>query len=338
MRKSVNELYKYSKDNATPLLGSNQLDFWQPYIANSTVFDRYFRDKFLSWRYWLSFSDDATIADIFSDFVEAVQSHLNINSKRYSELYRVHTLANSAYDIVNNYDLTEAHTITRSDSATDVSGARSDSTSGSVINGSRTDSKSGSNVDGSRSDSTDTTFVSGEREDTQSGTAVDGERVDSSSTTAGAQITTEEKQIEGFNSAAYSDADKTTVNAGAHTDSTSVEKGEQTNTTDTTLNKGEQTDTTSITAVKGQQSNTFTESDTIGSQTNTTAETINKGAQTDTHTGSGSESISIHRYGNIGVQTPADIIGGHIELWDAFNFYGLIFNEIAKAYLLISEV
>lgn len=258
MRLTVDKLYKYSSVNNLALLGSSpNYDFWTPYKTNFAVFDRFFRDKFLSWFYWLKFSDDATTAEIYTDFIAAINSHLAINSKRYSELYQVQILAADAYDIVNNYDLTETH--------------------------SNTHSETGSTTEGAREDSTSTTTV-------------DGARSDSGSTTVGAATNTSEKEIAGFNASDYTDADKQTDIFGTHTDTTSVSKGAQTNTNNSTLNKG---------------------------------------AQSNSHSTSGSESISIRKTGNIGVQTPADVIGGHIELWDSFNFYGKIFDEIAKDYLMI---
>ena len=284
MRISIDKLYKFASQNSTALLGSsNNSDYWTAYKNNFAVFDRYFRDHFLSWIYWIDFNDDDEISDMYSDFVAAVNSHLSVNDKRYSELYRVQVLNNNAYDIVNNYDLTETHTATRSDSATDIQGAREDSTR--------------------------TSTTSGAREDSTSVTTVDGSRSDSGSTTVGAAVNTSEKEFAGFNSTGYNDADKTTDNIGTHTDTTSVTKGSQTNTNNTTLNKGSQSDSTTGSATKG--------------------------SQTDTHSGSSSESISIRRTGNIGVQTAADVIGGHISLWTAFNFYKLVFDEIAKEYLII---
>ena len=76
---------------------------------------------------------------------------------------------------------------------------------------------------------------------------------------------------------------------------------------------------------------------TVGGHTDSISENTSKGAQTDTHTGSGTESISIRRYGNIGVQTAADVIGGHIQLWTTFNFYKMVFDEIAKDFLLLDQ-
>ena len=285
MKTTIDNLYKYSRTNNVPLLGTASFDFWLPYVSNNSIYDRFFRDKFLSWFYWIDFPESTSTANMYDDFIDAVFSFLSINAKRYSELYRVQVLAANAYDIVNNYDLTETHTNTHSTTASDIYGQRTDTNS--------------------------TTSTEGAREDSTSTTTVDGARSDSGSTTVGAATNTSEKEIAGFNSADYTDADKQTDIFGSHTDTTSVSKGEQVNTNDTTLNKGAQSNSSSGSTVKG--------------------------SETDSHTASGTETISIRRSGNIGVQTAADVIGGHIELWDNFNFYSKIFDEIAKEYLLLDN-
>ena len=259
MRAKISSLYNQSKTESKPLLGTNTFDFWQSYINGASVYDRYFKDHFSGFYYFNNFSDTATASEIFDDFTDAVQAFITLNSKRYSELFRVHVLPTSAYDVVNNYDLNETHT--------------------------RTASGNGSNV-------------SGAREDTQTGSSVEGARTDSGTTNMGAQNTTTTRSIEGFNSSGFSDSNQDVTAATAHTDTTSVSKGEQRDSNSSTLNKGE---------------------------------------QTDTHTSSETENITIRRYGNIGVQTPADVIGGHIELWDMFNFYKQVFDEIAKEYLLLDN-
>ncbi len=65
----------------------------------------------------------------------------------------------------------------------------------------------------------------------------------------------------------------------------------------------------------------------------------NTGAQENVVTSVKGEQVNVEeneftRAGNIGVQTPADVIGGHLDLWDRFNFYKQIFDEIAKAYFV----
>lgn len=234
MKISVADLYKYSKLQNVPLLGSANYDFWTPYTSGFANFDRYFRNRFKSWLYFESFADGESTEDIHTDFTETIAAHLAINSKRYSELYRVQILDNDAYDVVNNYDLHETHTNTHSESGENVSGSRTDSTTNNN----------------------------------------------------GAQTTTNTGSVQGFNSADFSDSDKQVIASASYIDSAS----------------------------------------------------ISKGSQTDSHSAEGEESITIRKYGNIGVQTPADVIGGHIELWqDLFNFYKVIFDEIAKEYLLLTD-
>lgn len=252
MKISVADLYKYSKTQNTPLLGSANYDFWTPYTSGFATFDRYFRNRFKSWVYFESFADGESAEDMHADFTETIAAHLAINSKRYSELYRVQILSADAYDIVNNYDLHENHTNTRSESGEIVSGGREDTTT-------------------------------------------DGARTDTGSATNGAQSATTTGKVQGFNSNTFANKDFQQVDSAARTDTTNITTGEQT----TTATKGE---------------------------------------QTDSHSTSGTETITIRKYGNIGVQTPADVIGGHIELWqDLFNFYKLIFDEIAKEYLLLAD-
>lgn len=286
MKIKVVDLYKYSKSQSLPLLGSASYDFWTPYTASYDIFDRYFRNRFKSWVYFETFAEGEETEDLYTDWTETIAAHLAINSKRYSELYRVQILTDDAYDIVNNYDLHETHQNTRSESGTSVEGAREDRTSGST--------------------------TEGEREDSTSASTIDGARTDSGSTVNGAQTTTTTGSIQGFNSSAFSDADKQVAATNSFTDTTSVTKGAQNNSSSSTSTKGE--------------------------QTNSNSSTLNKGIQNNSHSTSGTENITIRRYGNIGVQTPADVIGGHIELWERlFNFYKLIFDEIAKDYLLIDD-
>lgn len=42
------------------------------------------------------------------------------------------------------------------------------------------------------------------------------------------------------------------------------------------------------------------------------------------------EDVTVHKVGNMGVQTVDDMLKKHWENWDMFDFYGLIFEDIAK--------
>ena len=261
-RFKIEALYKEAKQTNTTLLPVNtNFEWWEEYENNASVYDRYILDTFRNFYYWVVFNN-STPAEVLADFKEAITSFLTINQKRYSELYRLHVLPDSAYDIVNNYSVTENSTRTT--------------------------------TEGERSDVQATTLGQHTDEETTS----IGSRTDSSSNSVGARVDTSEAEISAFNSSDYQDANKTTNNTGAQTSSGSVTSGAQSNTVNTSF---------------GAQSN---------------SETFQKGEQENV------EVTEFSRAGNIGVQTPADVIGGHLDLWDRFNFYKQIFDEIAKSYFV----
>lgn len=140
-------------------------------------------------------------------------------------------------------------------------------------------------------------------------TDVYGERQDTNSTTLGNQTSSSTEQRSAFNSG-LTDVAGGEIENGSRQDSA-------------TLNTGEHTDTHTDAA----------RTDTISSGAHT--DSVTKGAQLNQRTDNLKEESTLHRYGNIGVQTPADVIGGHIDLWTAFKFYEMIFDEIALNYLVI---
>ena len=60
-----------------------------------------------------------------------------------------------------------------------------------------------------------------------------------------------------------------------------------------------------------------------------------KGSETDTTNNAYNETVTSTKKGNIGVQTGADMLGKHTDYWKNFDFYNLIFSEIAKELLLV---
>ena len=252
MKAQIKDIYTYAKSNNLKLFGDvSAFSFMDEYNSNSVALDYLFNKKFSSFLFLTDFPKSATLATVYTDFTTAVNAHLVLNNKRYTELYRVQVLKYDAYDIVNNYDLTETS--------------------------SRTESGSDSRNYGARSDSD--TF---------------GARTDTSEVTNGKQNSSTEKSIAGFNSSNYSDSDKETTTVDAYTDGGSTTKGAQ-------------------------------------NDTHTT------GAHTDTGTTTNSETVNLRRFGNIGVQTAAEIIGGHVKLWENFNFYEILFTEIAREFLLVDD-
>ena len=63
--------------------------------------------------------------------------------------------------------------------------------------------------------------------------------------------------------------------------------------------------------------------------------TSKKGSETDTTSNAYNETVTSNKKGNIGVHTGADMLGKHTNYWKNFDFYNLVFSEIAKELLLV---
>lgn len=140
--------------------------------------------------------------------------------------------------------------------------------------------------------------------------------------------------------------DNSTVNTGAHTDSNSYTYG---STRTKTLNgvspydeehQGSSGSHISVadmydnnSSITEEESHTDSSSSTYGAQADTSQ--VTKGSQTDTTSNNGSENYTLTRVGNIGVQTPTDILDKHRTFWSAYEFYEYIFKEISSELLSI---
>ena len=78
-----------------------------------------------------------------------------------------------------------------------------------------------------------------------------------------------------------------------------------------------------------QDSTSFTEGQQLDSSSNT------KGQQIDDLNRTMTEDYTLHKVGNIGVQTVTDMLQKHIKLWSVWEFYEFIFKEISKELLLL---
>ena len=211
-KKTVKEMYEVSKSAGTPLLSNFNDVFWTYYIDNYTELDRYFAKKYSSFRYFAQEESD-TVEVVTQNFTSSVYEHLLVNKKRYEELYRVQSVNDNEYMLLDNYNVNE--TVTKEGSG----------------NGS---------------------IVSGEREDKLYNTT----------------------KVSPFDSENFYN------------------------------------DTTSDGSTR-------------------------KGSETDTTTNAYNETVTSNKKGNIGVQTGADMLGKHTNYWKNFDFYNLIFSEIAKELLLV---
>ena len=210
--KTVKEMYEVTKKAGTPLLSNFNDVFWTYYIDNYTELDRYFARRYSSFRYFAQEESD-TIEVVTQNFTSSVYEHLLVNKKRYEELYRVQSVNDTDYMLLDNYNVNE--TVTKEGSG----------------NGS---------------------IVSGERQDKQYSTSL----------------------VSPF------------------------------------------------------------DSENFYNDTNSDS-TIKKGSETDTTNNSYNETVTSNKKGNIGVQTGADMLGKHTNYWKNFDFYNLVFSEIAKELLLV---
>lgn len=353
---SVAELKTYSEDNTLPLFPiENDMPFWAGYATNFARFDRYFELTFRSWLYNRKFPEDATVASIFTAWQSDIDAWLFINEKRLSELFQVQILENNAYSIVNNYDAyeetTRANTGTQTNAAsaqnnsmtygektdTETIGAFSDSITETHGEQGETDTQ----TEGSHTDGLTDTYASKQGQTTET----HGVRDDLKTITNGEKTTTTTDKIAAFNSSDYENADKTQAVEGEQdiTESTSV--GQQVITTETEEGHHEDTHVTQYgekvtTNAKAFDAYTDMTTTHAAEKENTYvngshSDSIMYGAKTDTRTDDLEETLTSHKYGNIGIQTAAQIIGGHVELWDGFNFYKKIFTEICRELLVL---
>lgn len=128
--------------------------------------------------------------------------------------------------------------------------------------------------------------------------------------------------------------DDTTVVTGSRTDSSSIDTGNQNNTTTAKVspynNESFYNDSSAEDVIGSRHDSTST---TKGAETDTT--TAVKGSETDNLDNIGTENYTLTRKGNIGVQTATDMLDKHKKFWTVYEFYTMIFREIAKELLLV---
>ena len=94
--------------------------------------------------------------------------------------------------------------------------------------------------------------------------------------------------------------------------------------------QGQHTDTEDNQYVYGQHIDTEDNQLVYGAHRDDKTNLHNEGARKDTTDDDTSEEITMHKVGNMGVQTVDDMLLKHWDNWNLFDFYGLIFEDIAK--------
>lgn len=130
--KTVKELYKIAKEDNNPLFPEFDSEWWTNTYNVDTIedLDILFTRYYANYDFYSSLEDlfdEYTDADAFRDFQQAVYTLFLKNDKKYTELYRIHTIPdNDAYELTNNYDMHETY-------------SGNNSIQGAVITGQRTD-------------------------------------------------------------------------------------------------------------------------------------------------------------------------------------------------------
>lgn len=161
--------------------------------------------------------------------------------------------------------------------------------------GSQTDTEDLEHTKGSETDTEDLEFTKGSETDTED-----------LSTTYGAQDVDTTQSTSAYNESGFTATDKTEVENGSHED-----------TGDNSRTYGQRIDSEDNSRTYGQRIDSDDNSRTYGARKDTTGET-------------GSKDYTLHKVGNMGVQTVDDMLEKHVGVWSMFDFYGLIFKEIAR--------
>ena len=311
-RVDVDTIYKYCRDNDIRMLSAFNADFWEVYTDNYEYFDRLF------WRSFKSFVPFALVEaedeeELVTEWVYDVLAFLMANEKRYSELYRLQGISDVDYSILDNYNVRETHSTTATGSVADSIGAKTETKSGSMAYGSTTETDANTYNHGARSESDSETLDYDDVTRTIRGTE-----------DLGSQENASENKVSAFNESSYSPKEYNESNLGARHDSSE--------TYDITDSRE---DTKSSSHSEASYSDTESKSKTIGSHTDTENASIQHSAQNNTRATSDSENKTINKSGNLGIYSKSKLLSEHVELWTAFNFYKLVFDEIANEFLRI---
>lgn len=310
--KRVEELYKFCRDNNLAMLSNFNADFWEVYRNNSDYFDRLFYHSYKSFSIF-TLRDAESEEELCVDWIFDVVAFLKANEKRYSELWRMQTVSDTDYSMLDNYNVRETHNTATDATNTDTIGSRTDTKSSTLTYGQVTDTDNNSYIHGPKSTSDSETKNYG-RDVLATNNTFD----------QGAQSNSSENKTSAFNSSTYAPKDMKDDSFGARRDTTYINETRDARQDSTT---GSHTE------------NTYTDSEskshTRGSHSDGTSDTNIYGEHTNRHVIDEDVLKTITRKGNIGVYSASKLLGEHQELWQSFNFYKFIFDEIANEFLRI---
>jgi hypothetical protein len=140
------------------------------------------------------------------------------------------------------------------------------------------------------------------REDQHDLTDTYGNRQTTNNSTVGAQQNTSTEKVAPYDSEDFSNNTQSTVNLGSRSDNSTTQQAAATDTHNTTIE---------------------------GS--------VTEGTHTDARTVDGTAEQTLHRKGNIGVQTQSEVMEKHARFWRSYSFYKIVFEDICRELLLIDN-
>lgn len=120
---TVQQMYDKTKAENLPLLSDYTAEFWSNYLSNYARYDRIFNRLYKTY-YFFNQDVNLTADDVQPDFTENVYDLLMMNSKKYTELYRVSLLEDTSYSLTGNYNMTEHKELENGKTITDALGER----------------------------------------------------------------------------------------------------------------------------------------------------------------------------------------------------------------------
>lgn len=363
-------LWKLNKSTRTPFLGSSEFlstfPFMNEYLRTYSRIDRDFiMLKGFMCPLWNNQYEDTNNA-ILAQFKEDVEDLILRNQNTYQRLY---DLTKQEYNPIENYDRKETiHDVTKNDNTRtsnygegredfDYGSKTTASTYGEQINGTTYGQRTEEMKHGAQSETTSfgaqtKTNKFGDRTQTdshgaQSQTTSHGGHTDTH--TIGAQTVNVAHQISGFNGGLVDEsADSTSTGSrnDADTIGSYTDKSQNESYTDTSKVTG-YTDTESTAMHSDKTDNAeYKDVNTISGYSDNThisahVDSVDEGAKKDSHKtfakedthvddGTSDYSHDARIHGNIGVTTTAQMIDGERQLWTAFNFYKVIYDDITK--------
>lgn len=139
--KKIIDMYKYCVEQEAPLLPPFEADpdnpAWYDFFANTyfaddnsyQAYDREFARRYKDFLYY-DFLEAEDMSEVMTNFWTDVAALLQLNQKKYQEMYRIFLLTDEEMPVTYNYDMTETtgkqkNTFTKG-SETDTIGSRSD--------------------------------------------------------------------------------------------------------------------------------------------------------------------------------------------------------------------